>query len=128
MEIIIAIFGSTGFFTLVQALVARHDAKKGKRAELDKKIDGIREDLDGLKAEFRKTDALQARRRILRFNDELLNGTKHTKETFDDVLSDIDIYDTYCNAHPDFKNSKGVLARQHINDIYLMCEKEGSFL
>ena len=127
-EIIIAVFASTGFFSLIQFLIQRHDAKKGKRAELDKKIDGIRSDLDDLRAEIKKNDALQARRRILRFNDELLSGLKHSKEAFDDILSDIDTYDVYCDTHPDFKNNKGVLAKQHINDVYLKCEKEASFL
>lgn len=127
-EIMAAVFASTGLFSLIQFLVARHDAKKGKRAELDKKIDGIREDLDSLKAEIKKSDALQARRRILRFNDELLCGIKHTKEMFDDILSDIDTYDAYCKAHPEFHNSKGGLAKKHIKEIYLNCEKEASFL
>lgn len=127
-EIILAMFASTGLFSLIQFLINRHDQKKGKRAELDKKIDGIQNDLDKLRAEIKRNDALQARRRILRFNDELLSGLKHSKEAFDDILEDIDIYDTYCAAHPDFKNNKGVLAKQHVNDTYLKCEKEGSFL
>ena len=51
--------------------------------ELEKKIDQMKiseEEKDQLK------EALAARRRILRFNDELLLKIKHSKEMFDDIL------------------------------------------
>jgi len=128
MDILLTALASSGFFSLIQFLIKRHDEKTGKRAELDKKIDGIRTDLDDLRAEIKKGDALQARRRILRFNDELLCGIKHTKMMFDDVLEDIDTYDKYASSHPEFSNNKGGLAKEHIKNIYLECEKEASFL
>ena len=129
MEIVLAAFASSGLFSLLQFLIKRHDEKKGKTAELDKKIDGIRKDLDDLRAEIKKGDALQARRRILRFNDELLCGIMHTKEMFDDVLADVDLYSAYCEIHKsDFSNHKASLAMEHIKDVYLQCEKEASFL
>ena len=128
MEIVLAALASSGLFSLLQFLIKRHDEKKGKRAELDKKIDGIRTDLDELRAEIKKNDALQARRRILRFNDELLSGIKHSKEAFDDIVDDLDVYEKFTSLHPDFVNNRCVLAKQHIKDTYLRCEKEASFL
>lgn len=128
MEIILAALASSGMFSLIQFLIKRHDEKQGKRAELDKKIDGIRTDLDELRAEIKKNDALQARRRILRFNDELLSGIKHSKEAFDDIVDDLDVYEKFTSSHPDFVNNRCVLAKQHIKDTYLRCEKEASFL
>lgn len=128
MEIVLAALASSGLFSLLQFLIKRHDEKKGKRAELDKKIDGIRKDLDDLRAEIKKGDALQARRRILRFNDELLSGIKHSKEAFDDIVDDLDVYEKFTSSHPDFVNNRCVLAKQHIKDTYLRCEKEASFL
>lgn len=129
MEVILAALASSGFFSLIQFLIKRHDDKRGKTAELDKKIDGIRKDLDGLRAEIKKSDALQARRRILRFNDELLSGIKHSKEAFDDIIDeDLDLYEKFTNTHPDFVNNKCQLAKQHIKDTYLKCEREASFL
>ena len=58
--------------------------------------------------------AITSRVRILRFNDELLRDEKHTKEAFDQVLSDIDIYEAYCAAHPDFKNNKTKMSASYI--------------
>ena len=129
MEIILAALASSGMFSLIQFLIKRHDDKKGKRAELDKKIDAIQTDIDDLKAEIKKSDALQARRRILRFNDELLIGQMHSKEAFDDLLEDIDTYSSYCKLHiNDFTNHKAGLAMEHIKDVYRKCEQEASFL
>lgn len=128
MEIVLAALASSGLFSLLQFLIKRHDEKKGKRAELDKKIDSIQKDLDDLRVEIKKSDALQARRRILRFNDELLSGLKHSKEAFDDVIDDTDIYEKFVTENPTFINNKCVLAKQHIKDTYLKCEKEASFL
>ena len=129
MEIVLAALASSGLFSLLQFLIKRHDDKNGKRAELDKKIDSIQKDINDLRAEIKKSDALQARRRILRFNDELLNNVKHSKEAFDDIIEeDLDLYDKFTKAHPDFVNNKCTLAAQHIKDTYLKCEKEASFL
>ena len=128
MEILLTALASSGFFSLIQFLIKRHDDKNGKRAELDKKIDSIQKDIDDLRAEIKKSDALQARRRILRFNDELLSGLKHSKEAFDDVIDDTDIYEKFVTENPTFINNKCVLAKQHIKDTYLKCEKEASFL
>ena len=128
MEIVLAALASSGLFSLIQYLIKRHDDKKGKTAELEKKIDGIQKDIDNLRSEIKKSDALQARRRILRFNDELLSGLKHSKEAFDDIVEDLDIYEKFTSSNPDYINNKCVLAKQHIKDTYLKCEKEGSFL
>ena len=128
MEIVLAALASSGLFSLLQFLIKRHDEKKGKTAELEKKIDGIQKDIDGLRSEIKKGDALQARRRILRFNDELLSGVKHSKEAFDDIVEDLDLYEKFTSTHPDFVNNKCVLAKTHIKDTYLKCEGEASFL
>lgn len=129
MEIILAALASSGMFSLIQFLIKRHDDKKGKTAELEKKIDGIQKDIDNLRSEIKKGDALQARRRILRFNDELLIGQMHSKEAFDDVLEDVDTYSSYCKLHiSDFTNHKANLAMEHIKNVYLKCEQEASFL
>ncbi len=129
MEIILAALASSGLFSLIQYLIKRHDDKKGKTAELEKKIDSISKDLDDLRSEIKKGDALQARRRILRFNDELLSKVMHSREAFDDILEDIDIYTAYCTAHiKDFANHKAGLAMEHIKDVYRKCEQEASFL
>lgn len=64
----------------------------------------------------------------MRFNDELLNGVMHSKEAFDDIVEDLDLYEKFTSTHPDFINNKCVLAKTHIKDTYLKCEREASFL
>ena len=70
----------------------------------------------------------QCRRRILRFNDELIRGVKHTKEHFNDILEDITEYGRYCEEHRDFKNEKAVEAIANVKRVYRECEKHNSFL
>lgn len=45
-------------------------------------------------------------------------GMKHSQENFDQVLSDIDDYEHYCNNHPEFKNNKTVAAKEKILKVY----------
>ena len=70
----------------------------------------------------------QARQRILRFNDEILFERRHSKEHFDEILEDIDIYEKYCNEHPDYKNNKAILAINTIKSVYDDCLKSHDFL
>jgi hypothetical protein len=73
-------------------------------------------------------DAQAARRRILRFNDELLRNLDHSKEYFDDILEDVKIYDDYCEEHRDFPNGKTVMATKNIKHCYEQCMEKHSFL
>ena len=58
------------------------------------------------------------RTQILRFNDELVDDRKHAKEHFDEILSIIDEYETYCRTHEDYKNNKCAHAVANINRVY----------
>ena len=93
--------------------------------ELEKKIDNMKiseEEKEQLK------EALAARRRILRFNDELLLKIKHSKEMFNDILKDITDYDNYCRTHPDFKNKRAAFAEENVAQAYQDCMENNSFL
>lgn len=93
--------------------------------ELEKKIDNMKisnEEKEQLK------EALAARRRILRFNDELLQKVRHSKEMFDDILKDITDYDNYCRTHPNFVNKKAVFAEQNVARAYKKCMEDNDFL
>ena len=70
-----------------------------------------------------------SRKRILRFNDELLHKTpQHSKEHFVEILSDIDDYEHYCDTHPDYPNNRAVLAIENIKRVYAECLKNDDFL
>lgn len=69
-----------------------------------------------------------ARARILRFNDEVLLNRKHSKEHFEEILQDIDMYEKYCSTHPNYKNNKAVFAIDTIKEVYKKCLKDKDFL
>lgn len=66
--------------------------------------------------------------RILRFDDEIRHGEKHSKEHFDQIIEDIDKYEDYCRDHPKFPNNKVVFAIRNIKNVYQKCTDEGTFL
>lgn len=93
--------------------------------EIDKKIDNIKSESEEKSA---LKDALLSRHRVLRFNDELLQCVRHSKEMFDDILQDITDYDRYCATHPNFRNQKAVQAELNIKRKYQKCMEEHDFL
>ena len=96
---------------------------------IDTKLDSISEKVDKLEVQAEEDKALQARTHILRFADELYVGGRHSKEYFDDILeNDIDNYERYCAAHPEFQNNKTTLSTQLIKDVYAKLMKEHKFL
>lgn len=72
--------------------------------------------------------AKQSRMRILRFNDEILQQKRHTKEHFDEILDDITEYEKYCKEHPDYINNKAVLAIRNVEHVYQDCLEKSNFL
>lgn len=75
-----------------------------------------------------RRDALDARSRIIRFDDECINQMRHSKAMFDAVLIDCDFYNEYCEAHPGFRNSIAADAIDHIKEIYHDCKVTNDFL
>jgi hypothetical protein len=73
-------------------------------------------------------DAKKARSEILRFNDEILNGIRHSEKMFDNALDNITTYNRYCKEHPDFINDRTHEAESNIKKIYRTCADEHSFL
>ena len=75
-----------------------------------------------------RRDAVDARSRIIRFDDECLNQMRHSKAMFDAVLIDCDTYNEYCESHPGFRNSIAADAIEHIKEIYHDCKATNDFL
>lgn len=65
-----------------------------------------------------KRDADLHRTRILQFNTELLRDIKHTREDFIEALVEIDEYESYCKAHPEYENNRAVHAISNIKRVY----------
>lgn len=75
-----------------------------------------------------ENSASTSRYRLIRFDDELRHNVKHTQEHFDQILDDITAYERYCKEHPNYPNSKAVLAIENIKSTYIKCREENSFL
>ena len=136
-------FFPPGFWELLKGLVDK--ALQRKRVTNEEPADSLKEirkgydvqqkDIDGLKTSIQQMqesedikDAQAARRRILRFNDELLRSIDHSKEYFDDILEEIKIYNRYCDEHKDFTNGKTVMAKKNNEHCYEQCMEKHSFL
>lgn len=98
------------------------------QSELKKQMQSLSDKLDELSKENGEKMALTWRYRILRFNDELIQGVRHTKEHFDQILEDVDSYESFCSNSPNFPNNKAVLAIKNIKDMYDKCAEENDFL
>ena len=130
IPVIVSCITATGAFitTLLNRVWQIRDKKSDKIDSLSKEVKGIRETLDGHIAEDEMREVLQTRRRVIDFADECRRGTKHSEEHFNNVLSDIDAYERYCNDHPNFENRQAVSSIQFIMDVYDTCKRENNFI
>lgn len=83
--------------------------------------DAQKSNTDRLNEHIRLDDERNAdehRARILRFNNELIRDIPHTKEEFIDILADIDVYERYCEQHPEYRNNRAVHAIANIGRAY----------
>lgn len=94
----------------------------------DKRIDKIQTTLDKHIKEDEDDAARNRRTRILRFYDEMCENKRHSENHFEDIMDDIDQYRLYCDKHPDYKNGRGKIAMQYIEDTYDKLKKTGGFL
>ena len=118
-----------GVLAFIQFLITRHDSKHDKMEEVTKSIRALSEDMkerfdvldrkiDTVDAKGDERYAVSSRVRILRFEDELQDKRKHSKDSWDQAMSDIDYYENYCQAHPKFKNNQTVATVEHIKNGY----------
>ena len=99
-----------------------------KMDSMNERVDKLSVKVDQSEARQAERDAKMARNHILRFGDEVRVGTRHSKESFDEVLADITAYESYCQAHPEFPNHRTRAAEKFITETYDRCLKEDSFL
>lgn len=95
----------------LDAMQQHLDAMQQRLEEMQKKLDEHVVTDDDREARSQRTQ-------ILRFNDELIHGVRHTKEHFDEMQVVIHDYETYCGTHKDFQNGRCVHAIANINRVY----------
>lgn len=118
VEIIGAALASGAVFSFIQFLISLAFSRRDNTKAIEEKLDALTERVD-------ENQAILARTHILRFSDELKNGTEHSLEYFRQQLDDCDTYNKYCEKHPEFKNSYTAIADKHIKDTYERLTREG---
>ena len=108
---LVTLLSATAVWDFVKFLINRKDDTKAQIVEVKKSINKLGERIN-------ENQAVLARTHILRFDDELLNDIKHSKEYFSQTLQDIDVYEAFCMDHPNFKNSFATAAINHILKTY----------
>ena len=93
-----------------------------------KAIDGLRVKIELVDKKSDERAAVAARVRILRFMDEMSEGRRHSKDSFDQVLADVDYYERYCKANEDFKNNQTAATVEHIKRTYAERLEKRDFL
>lgn len=97
--------------------------------KLGENVDSLTKDVEHIRQDADQRDAVTCRIRILRFNDELIHKQPlHSKEHFDQILTDIKQYEDYCELHPGFKNHIADDSIERIRRIYKECGDKGSFI
>lgn len=128
-------------WTWIGKLLGRFFGWLGKRigkalnGDVITELEGIKDRLTELEKHDEQQDAtrdrdkaLDARRRILRFADEIRRKERHSEEHFNNVLDDITFYKGYCEAHKDFANDRARLSIKRIEEVYEQCARYNSFL
>ena len=128
ISMLLGILLGGGFLGFIEFLLKRYDAKHDKYESVVKELSSIRKDIKSLADQVDRREAINCRVRILRFADELVDGRRHSKDSFDQVLADITDYNHYCASHPDFKNNQTAATAEHIEHTYKKCMEERSFV
>lgn len=119
-------FGGAGILAVLLTLVQISPIKVNPWNKIARAI-GKALTVDVLeKMEEDKAD--NARYRILRFDDEIRHKVLHTEEHFNQIISDVDAYERYCDTHPNYKNSKAISAIENIRETWKRCRSENTFL
>lgn len=139
LTIFLGIFGGGSLVALIEFLVKRHDKKKGKDDVVVQELKSIKTDIADLRTDVetrfdtidRKVDdsaAIQARARILRFNDEVQTGRSFSHSAWSQTFEDISYYEKHCNKYDDFPNAKADDAISNLKIVHkelLVKERNG---
>ena len=102
----------------------------GKLAnKLEKKfsVDDLLKKMDSLEKKIDLNKAEDKRAFVLRFNGEIKHGIHHDEEEFNECLSAIDYYEDYCRQHPNYPNSKAVMAIANVKKVYEKAYSKNDF-
>ena len=113
---------------ILVALVGIIPTVIANRKKTGEALEKVQRTLEAHIKEDEDDKARSMRYRILRFYDEMCEHRKHSESHFEDILDDIDKYESYCAKHPEFKNSRGGIAKDYLKDAYREDKAHGRFL
>lgn len=109
-------------------LAAEFKSFSDKQKEVNEKIELLNTKVDGVNDRIDLEHAENCKSKILRFADEIGRGAKHSQEHFNQILTNVDEYEDYCDLHHDYQNTKTVIATARIKEVYAKCSKNNDFL
>lgn len=127
ITLLIGLLGGGGIWGVINRFLDKKDGTKAFQKEVREELAKLNDQITTIKSDMDLKTAIDARVRILNFSDGIMRGIIHSKESFDQVLQDIDTYEDYCKEHPKFENNRTVLATKRIKEVYDKClrgEKE----
>ena len=127
MDVLKILIGG-GLLAFIQWALDKWSEYRGKKNKIVTALEKINDKIDALQYTMDEREAVLARTHILRFNDEIYNDVHHSKEYFDQTLEDITTYERFCEAHPQFANTRTVLSAQNIKDTYRELHDKHKFL
>ncbi len=128
MEAFIGVLLGGGILTFAQFLITRYDNKHDRLRTVIDMIKTLEKKVEQVERKGDERAAIAARVRIIRFGDELQTGKLHSKDAFDQCMSDITFYDEYCGQHPEFRNNQTKMTVQYINSNYAERLEKHDFL
>ena len=117
-----------GLIGFIEFMIRRKDEKDDRLKEVVTRLDCIDKRIQALDAKGDEREAVNDRVRILRFMDEIREGRLHSKDSYDQCMTDITEYEHYCHTHPDFKNNQTELTIEHIKRNYAERLEKNDFL
>lgn len=81
-------------------------------------VKSVSDKVDALEKKVDENQATTIRVRILNFENELQEGRKHSKDSWDQVMDDIHRYEDYTKKHPEFINNITIASTNHITKKY----------
>lgn len=128
IALFIGLFGGGGIWSIIKSFIDEKSGMKRLQKEMQEGFAKTDQKIQALSDRMAEDKAVTARVRILRFSDDIQSGLKHSKESFWQVLQDIDEYEDYCALHERFSNNKTVIATERIKACYKERLEQNDFL
>ena len=131
MDILQTVIGGLiggGLIGFVEFLIRRNDDRHDKLDRVLHRLDEIEKRIEQLDDKGDEREAVSARVRILHFMDELREDRRHSKDSYDQCMSDITGYEIFCDTHPNFRNNVTALTIEHIKASYKARLEKNDFL